>query len=89
MYLRIQIYNLQNKSTTPITLQYAGSRIFAKLFVLRVVWKVVKVYNKHFSLGTRYDDLYDLVVYDKKSDILLFGISFDEDSSSDNAIFNT
>ena len=84
----IKIYNLQNKSFTPVTLVFSGSRFKQYLTLIRVMWTIVRTYGSRTSATTD-SASYDVVIKSTQTGEELLGILLDEQDVPDSLNFTT
>lgn len=87
MILRVRIYNLYNKSFTPIEVIYTGPRWFITLKLFKLMCHLSFIYRKH-GTKTKSSEVsmkegYDVVIH-TEAGVDIMGIVFDEDEDYSN-----
>lgn len=90
MFYRFKIYNLQNKSFSPVEVCFTGTKVTLFYHSVRLAFCAFRVY-KNYSLKAVIDDdaQYDLIVYDEKTGLQILGVDLEEDFDSTDLISST
>jgi hypothetical protein len=90
MHYRVRIYDLNNKSNSPIEFNFEANWLMIRVYALIGTCIMYKHYHKHVNLSTKSEiDSYDLVYYDTKTNKDLLGLSIDENKSPGNFGYST
>lgn len=85
MHYRVRIFDLNNKSNSPMEINFTAGWLMARIYAVIGTVVLFKHYYKYLQLGARADEgTYDVILFDKKTGKDIIALYVDEDESLDN-----